>query len=98
MNFNFIDIDDSRWPELLGQLRHDLYHSPNYARIEARRMNAAAEAFTAKDGDRLFFLPYLVRPCGPLFPDATVDTLDVISPYGYPGMLVNEPGHDAGFA
>lgn len=98
MRVQFLDVDHPGWPQVLSGLRHDWYHRPEYLRLEARRLKAAAEAFTVTDGDRLFFVPYLIRSCDPLFADATTGALDVVSPYGYPSMLLNDAGRDQNFA
>lgn len=98
MRAEFLEIDDPRWPRFLGGVRHDLYHRPDYVRIDARQMDAVAEAFVVQDDERLFFVPYLIRPCDPIFPTASTDAVDVVSPYGYPGMLFNEAGREPKFA
>ena len=97
MQCEFLGIDNPGWPRALDRLRHDMYHRPEYARLDARRMQAAPEAFTAGDGERLFFVPYLVRRCQPLFPAATTDALDIVSPYGYPGILLSDAGREPEF-
>lgn len=81
---------DQRWRETLGRLRHDVYHTPEYFLLEASRTGCTAEAIVLQDGERLFFLPYLV--CGTSGTARTTDqpTLDIISPYGYPGPLVTD--------
>jgi hypothetical protein len=97
MHCEFLGIDHPGWPERLSRLGHDLYHRPEYARLEAHRLGATPEAFAAGDGDRLFFIPYLIRSCETLFPGAGTGVSDVVSPYGYPGLLVNEAGRDPEF-
>ncbi len=98
MRIEFYGVDDPGWQEALSRLPHDFYHRPEYLRLEARRMNATAEAVTVRDGEHLFFVPYLIRPCDPPFPEATTGTSDIVSPYGYPGMLLNDARKDPAFA
>ena len=89
-----LGIDDSRWRDLLGRLRHDFYHLPEYVRLDGEYNQAEPMAFWASDGRKELFIPYLVRRCEPLFPDAPAASgvCDVISPYGYPGLLLSDEG------
>jgi hypothetical protein len=89
--------DDLSWQQCLNKLPHDFYHLPEYLEIEAQRHDAIAEAIIISDGAAVFFLPYLIREC-----NLALDTselggnriYDVISPYGYPGMLVSQAGQN----
>lgn len=83
--------DDPRWLEVLGRLPHDLYHRPEYVVLEAESNMAAPRAFWAQEGDHEFFVPYLLRQCDVLFPESAVanQVCDVVSPYGYPGLLLS---------
>lgn len=91
MNVEILDQFHPLWRQVLQDLRHDFYHLPSYVGLEAGRIHAVAEAILIQEGDNRFFLPYLLRSCGDLFPDhlEVSDLLDVVSPYGYPGMLWN---------
>jgi hypothetical protein len=82
----------SRWQEILAQLRHDVYHLPQYVVIEAQRSNTQTEAVLITQGDCLFFAPYLLRSCQDVIPSSGNEPFlyDVISPYGYSGFLLNE--------
>lgn len=86
MRCDVLAVGDSHWRDFLRTTRHDVYHLPDYVGIEARRCGFDGRAVLVSDGERRLFLPYLVR-------DA-----DVVSPYGYPGPLLNEAGtSEAGF-
>lgn len=100
MRVELLSADHPGWADCLRRLPHDFYHLPFYARLEGRRTQATPEAFLAAEGDKLFFLPYLVRPCAPLFADGALPepAFDVTSPYGYPGLLLSEAGREPGFA
>lgn len=91
MNIEILQPQSSsqRWQEILAQLRHDVYHLPEYVEIEAQRSNAQAEAIVITQGENIFFVPYLLRSCQDLFDlsDLSEDCFDVLSPYGYPGFL-----------
>lgn len=82
--------DDSRWMQILQQYPHDIYHRPGYLQLEAARYGARAEALWVKQGSRSLFLPYLVRPIA-----SASGHFDVISPYGYSGVLLQQA--DAAF-
>lgn len=100
MRVQIFDLDDPGWSECLNCLRHDIYHNPAYVQIEANRLGAKPEAFLASEGDRLFFLPYLVRSCQAIVLENELasQTFDVVSPYGYPGILLSDQGRQAIFA
>jgi hypothetical protein len=91
-------IDDPRWTAVLGRLRHDFYHVPSYVKLDAERIKATPEAMLISDNERLFFIPYLVRACSPLSSESQEPVFDVVSPYGYPGILLSDAGRDASFA
>ncbi len=92
MEVSHLKIDDPKWPEVLGRLPHDIYHLPEYVKIDGECNHAEPKAFVAREGEKELFIPYLVRRCDTLFPgaDAAKNVLDVVSPYGYPGLLLSE--------
>jgi Acetyltransferase (GNAT) domain len=87
-----LDAGDPEWPDVLGRLRHDVYHLPEYVRLDAEWNRARPMAFRARAGDEELFLPYLLRRCDDVFPVAGpgADVYDVVSPYGYPGLLLSD--------
>jgi Acetyltransferase (GNAT) domain len=95
-----LSTTDVKWQQCLAAMPHDFYHLSGYLELEARRQNATPEAILIQDGDRLFFLPYLLRDCYQLLNTANTGyqkIYDVISPYGYPGILVNPAAKDRDF-
>jgi Acetyltransferase (GNAT) domain len=91
---------DSHWKELLETLPHDFYHLPGYLLLEAARYNAVPEAMIIKDDGKVFFLPYLIRDCSQILGSNTCQSdriYDIVSPYGYPGILVNQSGQNIEF-
>lgn len=89
-----IEVNDPQWKSILDRVRHDIYHTTGYVEAEARRLSARPVAFLHEDVDRLFFLPLVLR-AGRFLPAKVRDgdgTTDAVSPYGYPGPLINEPG------
>ncbi|MBD2184930.1 GNAT family N-acetyltransferase [Planktothrix sp. FACHB-1355] len=92
MNTQIIDLTDNLWLETLAKLWHDIYHLPEYVYLESLRNKAAAEAILIFEDDKIFFLPYLWRRCDGLFESnlATAEVFDVVSPYGYPGIVLSE--------
>ncbi|MEM6400054.1 MAG: FemAB family protein [Cyanobacteria bacterium P01_D01_bin.116] len=91
MSVQIIDSQDSLWRETLQKLRYDAYHLPEYVQLEAQRNHTKSEAFLFIEDDKIFFVPYLLRSCNDILDGATTEEIfDVISPYGYPGILLNE--------
>jgi hypothetical protein len=88
MQIQNLQLTDPLWEQTLQKLPHDIYHLPDYVAIEAKRLNATAQACAIAEGDHLFFLPYLLRSCHEIAPE--LDGWDVISPYGYPGILATD--------
>lgn len=80
------------WQQTLQKLRHDIYHLPEYIQLESIRNKAAPEGILITEGDKIFFLPYLVRSCEHLTALHLRDRqiFDAVSPYGYPGILLSE--------
>jgi hypothetical protein len=91
MNIQIIDLADPLWRETLTQLNHDVYHLPEYVYLEAQRTQSIPEAILITEGEKIFYLPYLLRCCDHLFSSELLITevFDVVSPYGYPGFLIN---------
>ncbi|RUR76282.1 GNAT family N-acetyltransferase [Chlorogloeopsis fritschii PCC 9212] len=91
MNIQVIDITNPLWLQTLVKLRYDIYHLPEYVYLESKRNKAIPEAIVIVDEEKIFFLPYLLRRCDDLFDDElTTEVFDIVSPYGYPGFLLNE--------
>jgi Acetyltransferase (GNAT) domain len=96
----FLSPIDRSWQQCLNALDRDIHHLPGYLELEAQRYEATPEAVIIRDEDRVFFLPYLIRDCHQLADLAKFrqeKIYDVVSPYGYPGMLVNQAGQNPEF-
>jgi hypothetical protein len=92
MEFQVIGLKNPLWIQILQKLRHDIYHLPEYVDLESRRNNAIPEAILIIEDEKIFFVPYLLRRCDDLFNASLTsqEVFDVISPYGYPGILLSE--------
>jgi len=73
------------------------YPRPNFRRrrwvsLDGEWNRAQPMAFLARSGDAELFIPYLLRRCESLGPAAVGDeeVYDVVSPYGYPGLLLSD--------
>lgn len=86
--------DDPLWLAVLARLRHDIHHHPAYLRAEARWLGGRPEAFLHVEGEALWFAPCIVRRAQLPGVEAVGRTLDVVSPYGYPGPI-GSPEHAA---
>ncbi len=91
MRWELVPADGARWRRVLALARHDVYHLPEYAVIEAQRVGGEPVAFVATDGDRVWFVPLLLRPV------PGTGRIDATSPYGYPGPLSNADAGEARF-
>ncbi|HEY9639415.1 MAG TPA: GNAT family N-acetyltransferase [Coleofasciculaceae cyanobacterium] len=87
MQSQIIDLTDPLWMEILHQLGHDFYHLPEFLDLEANRLQAIPEAVVIREDENVFFLPYLLRQWNRGLEHET--GWDVVSPYGYPGFLIN---------
>jgi Acetyltransferase (GNAT) domain len=90
MDTQIINLSSSLWLSKLQKVRHDIYHLPEYVNLEAKRTEYSPEAILIVDDEKMFFLPYLVRSCDRLWEENIPEVFDVVSPYGYPGILLNE--------
>ncbi len=97
MELYCLQPSDAYWSDLLQVIPHDFYHLPDYVALEAQRLNATPEGLLVRQGDRYFFLPYLIRSCAPMLPDYVSDAApkDIVSPYGYASALLSEAAQNS---
>ncbi|MEL6441243.1 MAG: GNAT family N-acetyltransferase [Cyanobacteria bacterium J06621_8] len=89
MKTAILDINNFLWTQTLSKLSHDVYHLPEYVALDAQRTATIPEAFLLEDEDKIFFAPYLLRSCADIDNHSSTEIYDVISPYGYPGILMS---------
>ncbi|BAZ12829.1 hypothetical protein NIES4071_46630 [Calothrix sp. NIES-4071] len=92
MQVEIIDVFSPRWLQILQNLRHDVYHLPQYIFTEAFRTNSKPEAILISEGEKTFCLPYLLRLYTGLFDKSRIlkDCYDIGSPIGYAGFLLSD--------
>ena len=90
MNVVTLDVNHPLWLATLEQLPHDVYHLPDYVALDASRTETRPEAFLLQEDDKIFFIPYLLRSCSDIAESSAMEICDIISPYGYPGILMSE--------
>ncbi len=92
MFVEILDLANPLWQETLLKLRHDTYHLPEYVAIEAKRNQTRGEALLVSSGDKIFFVPYLLRSCSHIasLSEQEEEIFDVLSPYGFPGILLSD--------
>ena len=90
MNIVTLDVNHPSWLATLEQLPHDVYHLPDYVALDAQRTETIPEAFLLQEDDKIFFVPYLLRSCGDIIEAEDTEVYDIISPYGYPGILLSQ--------
>jgi hypothetical protein len=99
MKLQIIDPSDPLWMETLHHLRYDFYHLPVYVSLEAQRSQASAKAALIQAEGKILFLPYLLRRCDDIFENdrQASEIFDLVSPYGYPGFLMNSAAENSDF-
>lgn len=75
-------VADPRWAEVVGRLRHDVYHTPDYHCVPGFGREGEAFVFAYQEGDSVFLWPYLLTPT-----EGATGYHDVTSVYGYAGPL-----------
>ena len=76
-----LTADDPFWRRMLEETAHDIYHRPEYARLDAAEGEVPLAAWIESAGFGLL-VPMLRRPIA-----GHPDLFDAISPYGYAGPL-----------
>ncbi|MEU4216113.1 GNAT family N-acetyltransferase [Actinoplanes sp. NPDC026623] len=76
-----LDPGDAAWTDALSRIRHDVYHLPEYVRMDAGLSGGAPAALRYDEAGHVLLLPLVLRAV----PDT--DLRDAISPYGYPGPV-----------
>lgn len=95
MQLDVLTPDSPRWRSLLDRTPHDIYQLPGYLMVEAARTHTLPEVMVVEDQGRVLLAPYLLRRCGNLADDGwDADQLDAVSPYGYPGLLLNDAARE----
>ena len=89
MKIEVLNIDNPLWMRTLAQITHDVYHLPEYVALDAERTQTIPEALSIQESDKIFFIPYLLRSCVDTNGNSR-DLYDIISPYGYPGILMSD--------
>ncbi len=79
----FISTTDSRWTTLVSDTSHDFYHLPGFSKIEAELLEGEAVGWYGEEGECRCLIPLVKRPIG------QHQLHDLVSPYGYPGMVSN---------
>jgi hypothetical protein len=80
---SFVRAGSGAWRDCLQHLRHEAYHLPEYAALDARLVGGAPVAFRFGDGEDELLLPLILRRV------PGTDHLDATSPYGYPGPVAS---------
>lgn len=80
----FIPTDDARWDAMLRTAPYDFYHLPEYAQLDAGVLGGQAMGWVPEYGYPFCLIPLIGRYIHP-------HGQDLISPYGYPGILSREP-------
>ncbi len=95
MKVDLLSPEDDRWVRFLSGIEHQFYQSPGYVKLEAERMKGDPRALFVEDAGCALLIPLVlvsstVGSNGP-------EVLDALSPYGYPGFLIQCPEDGAAF-
>lgn len=92
LDIQVIKPHDRLWFQTLQKLKHDVYHLPEYIKLESIRTQTVPEAVLIIEDEKIFFIPYLIRSCRDLDQNALAhkEIFDAISPYGYSGILLSD--------
>ena len=82
----FIETTDIRWKKLLQNVSHDFYHLPDYALLESKVINGKSLAWYTNINGNELLIPLVER----VIKSNGVVEKDLVSPYGYSGILYNE--------
>jgi len=77
----FIKASSTIWPSLLAETPHDFYHLQGFAQIEAELLCGEAIGWYIEEGGNRHIIPLIKRPI------ANHSLHDLVSPYGYPGII-----------
>jgi len=88
---SFIEPTDERWSRALAAAHHDVYATVGYVLADSETQGAEPSGFLVVEEDRVFLLPLLIRSV-PTTAENVGTVLDAISPYGYPGIVLNDAG------
>ncbi len=82
----FIEAKHPGWKSFLNRVPHDVYHLPGYGSIEAWLLEGDALAWYHEDAFNTLLIPLIARKIQE-YPAYR----DLVSPYGYPGVLSLNP-------
>ncbi len=87
----FITTSNYLWKDLLKRCRFDIYHSPEYAELQAEHTHGQAIAWFDLINGKSVLIPLIKRriPVESLSNVYQKELFDLQSPYGYPGILTD---------
>ena len=87
---DFVDPRSRLWRSCLQDVRHDVYHLPEYVQLcSGSYAGGMPRAFIARDEAGLFVVPLILRPIENWGSDTGL--YDAIGPYGYASPIVAFP-------
>jgi hypothetical protein len=99
MRSGFVEPSFAGWRTTLAEIRHDVYHLPEYVELSAGRLEGGNPfAFVAEEDGHQLLVPLVVRPVQ-AGAGRRPSLFDATSPYGYPGPLLRRgaDGEDGRF-
>jgi hypothetical protein len=92
MDVSILTPGSRAWAAALDAFAYDVYHLPGYTQLAAQHEGGRAVAFLARDGEGALLVPLLLKEAPGTPEMGGVSLYDAASPYGYSGVLLNEPG------
>lgn len=83
---SFINVNNTQWLKLLSKTPCDFYNLPTYCQLEAEVLEGKPLAWTKNINGFDFLIPLVERV---IRSNGTLEK-DLVSPYGYPGILYPE--------
>jgi hypothetical protein len=80
-----------QWADALRRADHDMYHVPEYVKLDANVTGGTPAAFWYREDSHVLLLPLILRD----IPES--DLRDAVSPYGYPGPISDTSPEDTAF-
>lgn len=84
MQFEWLELEDKRWRDILQSTKHDFYHLPEYSMATVPASEGRVGAAVVSSDECSLFLPLILKEI------ETNDgrLVDAQSPYGYPAPLL----------
>lgn len=88
MKTTFIDFDDKKWKRCLAKTKYEFYQLPKFAQLEANLIGGKPIAWYGEFEEQWILIPLVKRRIPESITNGK-EYYDLISPYGYPGIVLS---------